>query len=184
MSAVSCYPVLLFVIRGVCTVLTGHISVRLLCLQLLSVACLYSVCVPFSFLLIPTFSFSPCKFISVNMFASFIYFSFFHYKFFCFDVCFCFPSSIVVTKIVLSFFSRFFSYILFPPFSRTLFSLPRPSAPDAAPHHSYLLFLRRNGHPFLLAFVIHSCLLLCHFTVDVPSHHSTFRHCTAELLLL
>lgn len=39
----------------------------------------------------------------------------------------------------------------------------------------------RNGHPFLLAFVTHSCILLWHFTFDDPSH-SASRHLTTEQL--
>jgi hypothetical protein len=92
-----------------------------------------------------------------------------------------FAFSSVVTKIVLSFFSRCCLDILFLPVLRTLLFLPRPLPhPGCSTAPLFPLILRRNGHPSLLAFVTHSYILLWHFTVDVPSHPASL-HLTTEL---
>lgn len=146
--------------------------------NILSVACLYSVCFPFIFHL---FSFAQDSFLLMCLLLSYIY-SFSLINSSIFDLWFLFSlSSVVVTKIVLSFFSRSCLYIFFPPFLRTTLSSP-PLLPRLLPRSTVPPLLRRNGHPFLLAFVTHSCVLLWRFTVDVPSHPSS-RHLTTELAL-
>ena len=148
--------------------------------RMISVACLYSVCFPFIF---HFFSFQisrpPNSFLLMRLLLSFIYpFSIINSSIF--DVWFLFPfSSVVVTKIVLSFF-LYIVYTFSSRLSYAHFSLFLP--PGCFPSPLYPHILRRNGHPFLLAFVTHSCVLLWHFTVDVPSHPAS-RHLTTELSL-
>lgn len=98
---------------------------------MLSVTCLYSVCLPFIF---HFFSFPlSCPPDSFNVFTSFMYLSFFHYKFFYFwCMVFVFLFFCCHQNCAVIFLSILFIHSL-PAVLSTLFTLPRPSPHPAAP---------------------------------------------------
>ena len=148
--------------------------------NMLSVDCLHSVCFPFIF---NFFSFPlsrpPNSFLLMCLLLSYIYpFSIINSSIF--DAWFLFSFCCHHQNCAVIFLSILFIHSL-PAFLKYIILSP-PHHPGCPTAPLYPLFLHRNGHPFLLAFVTHSYVLSWHFTGDVPSHPAS-RHLITELSL-